>query len=312
MENRETYIETLHILYIMFGRKYQSLAQIGQGKFGVVFKGVNIKTNESVAIKTVNPDNNSVINVLRHESTILNYLYTSGCRCIPIVYWYGLANDEYAMVIPLYQLSLTQIFSNKSDVRNRNIDKIDAIMLELLNGLMSIHRSGIIHRDIKPDNIMFADGAFFFIDFGFATSYSKQKSIPDRNTTLIGSPKYASINVHMGSEPNRRDDLISLGYVYLYMLFGELDWVSNTDIDIDIDKDIDKCNLLSPYLMKIAAAKSLDNITSFLILAKDKCKNMTKQFDYINKYLDVCCKLDITDSITIDHLFFTLTPMKMT
>ena len=71
----------------MFSRKYSISDEIlGQGNFGIVLKGQNKKSGINVAIKMGR--HNSNINIIKHETTILNYLYANGCRNIPIVYWY--------------------------------------------------------------------------------------------------------------------------------------------------------------------------------------------------------------------------------
>lgn len=272
----------------MIGRKYQSLEKIGQGAFGSVYRGQNAKTGEMVAIKQGTADS-----LLKHETTILNYLYKSGCRNVPIVYWFGSYTDGTALVVPLYQHSLTDVFSEKNvEPRAKNIDKIDDIMACLISGLGAIHRTGIIHRDIKPDNIMYnkSSGEFVFIDFGFATSYKSDNGrhieYKDGNAELIGSPKYASIHIHMGLEPTRRDDSISLGYVYLYMLFGELEWVPTNIVYSHCNNNNNRSSLMNPRLLRIASAKSLESIAT-----------LTKLHENIYRYLDICYQLEFEEGI---------------
>lgn len=283
----------------MIGRKYKSLEQIGQGSFGVVYRGQNTKTGELVAIKT---ELNGGCGLLKHETTILNYLYKSGCRNVPIVYWFGGHADSMTLVVPLYQCSLTDIFAAMdqhstnmiiNEKRAKNMGKIDEIMESLISGLNAIHRTGIIHRDIKPDNIMFSNGAFVFIDFGFATSYKTDNGrhieYIEGKSELIGSPKYASIDIHMGIEPSRRDDMISLGYVYLYMLFGALDWTSTTAV-IGTRSN----SLMNPHLLRIASAKSWDSVAE-----------LTKSHENIYRYLDICYQLEFDENPDdYDYRFF--------
>jgi serine/threonine protein kinase len=90
-------------------------------------------------------------------------------------------------------------------------------MCILIETLATIHELFIIHRDIKPDNIMFKDDKIWLIDFGMATSYTEDM-IQSNNNEIIGSPKYISLNIHNGINPTRIDDMISLGYVYLFMI----------------------------------------------------------------------------------------------
>lgn len=94
-----------------------------------------------------------------------------------------------------------------------------------------VHSRRIIHRDIKPDNFTIGDGRnshrIFIIDFGLAKKFmsSKGEHIKYREGKgLTGTARYASINTHLGIEQSRRDDLESLGYVFLYFLKGKLPW----------------------------------------------------------------------------------------
>eukprot|EP00981_Chlorochromonas_danica_P004309 scaffold865_cov160-Ochromonas_danica.AAC.28 len=102
-------------------------------------------------------------------------------------------------------------------------------MLERVDTLHSRH---LIHRDIKPANFVIGVGEqannIFCVDFGLSKRYRHPKNlqhIPHRDgRSLTGTPRYASINNHLGIEQSRRDDLESIGYVLIYFLKGSLPW----------------------------------------------------------------------------------------
>ena len=75
-------------------------------------------------------------------------------------------------------------------------------------------------------NITDRTNKIFLIDFGFCKRYNHDGKHIDfkTNNSLIGTANFVSINVHKGSEPSRRDDLESLGYLFLYFLRGSLPW----------------------------------------------------------------------------------------
>jgi len=90
----------------------------------------------------------------------------------------------------------------------------------------------MIHRDIKPENIMMGlrenSSTVYAIDFGISRSYLNKKTRRHidfcTGKNLVGTARYVSINAHLGYQLSRRDDLLTLGYVMLYLSLGELPW----------------------------------------------------------------------------------------
>ncbi|XP_058770745.1 casein kinase 1-like protein 10 [Vicia villosa] len=210
----------------VIGGKFKLGRKIGGGSFGELYLGVNVQTGEEVAVKlepskTKHPQ-------LHYESKL--YMLLQGGTGIPHLKWYGVEGDYNAMAIDLLGPSLEDLFN----YCNRKLSLKTVLMLadQLLNRVEYMHSRGFLHRDIKPDNFLMGLGRkanqVYIIDYGLAKKYRDlhtHKHIPYReNKNLTGTARYASVNTHLGVEQSRRDDLESLGYVFMYFLRGSLPW----------------------------------------------------------------------------------------
>ncbi len=202
--------------------KYEVVDRVGEGAFGTVFKGRNRKTGEHVVIKVERLD--TAAPSLKHETTLLNWLYTKSCRHIAPVYWYGVVQPYRALVMPLYQRSLQQYVQDECG-SPIDEDAVCSILRAAVIILKDVHERGVVHRDIKPGNWMIQGDQLVLIDFGLAAFYvdEHEAHVPPAvplHEHVIGTPKFLSWHVHCGHTPSRRDDLVSLGYVGLYLVTG--------------------------------------------------------------------------------------------
>jgi serine/threonine protein kinase len=223
---------------VAINNKYIIIKKIGEGSFGTIYKGQNLRTKEYVAIK-VEPIRKGT-KLLKNESIIYNHL--NNCQGIPSVKWFGKDMVNYYMVINLLGESL-QDLKNKNDSFSLKLTL--QIGINIINLLKTIHNKGLIHRDVKPDNFLLGVNSkstqIYIIDFGLCKSFiNKENHIEIKLThNLIGSRTYASINAHDYMELSRRDDMESVGYMMLYFYLGELPWqdlivCSNKDINNEI------------------------------------------------------------------------------
>jgi len=208
----------------IINHKYKVIEKIGEGTFGTIYKGENVRTNEQVAIK-VEPIANQT-KLIKNESIIYNYL--KNINGIPSVKWFGKDEINYYMVIDLLGHSLQTIKEHK---RVFSLKATFQIGIQIVNLLKSIHEKGLIHRDIKPDNFLFGLGErktqIYMIDFGLCKSFlNNDRTHIDmkKSQNLIGSQTYASINAHNYDELSRRDDLESACYMLIYFVLGKLAW----------------------------------------------------------------------------------------
>ncbi len=165
---------------------------------------------------------------LRHEYKV--YRELTNCHGFCSVYHFGTQDIYNVMVMDLLGPSLEDLFNKCS--RRFTLKTVLQIADQMLERVDTLHSRHLIHRDIKPANFVIGVGDqganVYCVDFGLSKRYRHPKNlqhIPHRDgRSLTGTPRYASINNHLGIEQSRRDDLESIGYVLIYFLKGSLPW----------------------------------------------------------------------------------------
>ncbi|EKM58226.1 uncharacterized protein PHACADRAFT_252393 [Phanerochaete carnosa HHB-10118-sp] len=210
------------------GTHFRVGKKIGEGSFGVVFEGLNLLNNQPVAIKF--EPRKSEAPQLRDE--FRSYRTLNGTPGVPQVHHFGQEGLHNVLVIDLLGPNLEDLFDMCS--RKFTIKTVCMAAKQMITRVQAIHDKSLIYRDIKPDNFLIGvpgtknANTIHIIDFGMAKLYRDPKTkqhIPYRERkSLSGTARYMSINTHLGREQSRRDDLESLGHVFMYFLRGGLPW----------------------------------------------------------------------------------------
>lgn len=211
---------------------YKFLNALGKGSFGAVYKVFDIMANTLRACKveeiTKDSGGRQEKQRLKGEYHLYKRFRLKNTQCVPEVYAYMETQSRSLMIMELLGKSLENMFEEYD--KKISIDSVCGIAIQIIRGLETIHRIGIIHRDIKPGNFMFGinqnSNKLYIMDFGLSKLwYEKGNHIVYKNDrSMTGTPRYASVNVHMGIEPSRRDDMESVGYLLIYLATGSLPW----------------------------------------------------------------------------------------
>ena len=252
---------------VIFG-KYKILELISKGSFGQIYLAENIKTKKLYAVKTESKYCKTPI--LETEAYILYNLKGLG---IPSVISYGYFGKYNVLVQTLLGKSLHKIWLENN--KKLNIKDICMIAIQTLDRIEFVHSRYYIHRDIKPANFLvgYPDNfLIYLIDYGNARKYRSSrtgKHIKNNKTKKIfGTTLFLSINVLKGNDQSRKDDLESLGYMYIYLSKGSLPW-SNT-----------KCKNVKDLL---DITSELKQNTSLEELCKDLPKEMLLYMKYVRE-----------------------------
>ena len=210
---------------LIFG-KFKLLKEIGEGSFGKVYSGINIKTQDPVAIKL--EPKSLPLNFLKSEAFYLFMLKGVG---IPKLKAFGMYKKYNVLVENLLGDSLYTLlrkYKNKLPLKDSLM-----IAIQIIERLEYLHSKYLIHRDIKPANLLIGNNdpyIIYLIDYGLCKKNRSNRTGKHVKFSIRkyynGTSTFASLNAFKGIEVSRRDDFESTAYTLIYLMQGFLPWDS--------------------------------------------------------------------------------------
>ncbi len=199
--------------------RYRLERELGQGGMATVYLARDLKHDRDVAIKVLRDDVAQTVGAERFLREIRMAARLSHPHILPL-FDSGQVDDALYYVMPVVRgESLRERLT-----RERMLPVADAVRIasEVAGALEHAHKSGVVHRDIKPDNILLQDGHALVADFGIGKALGAIDAASATQTGVsVGTPAYMSPEQASGEAVDGRSDIYSLGCVLYEMLVGE-------------------------------------------------------------------------------------------
>lgn len=210
--------------------KYEVQGVLGRGGMGVVYKAFDPAIHRQVAIKTITKsamdasELQYAIARFRHEAQAVGRLTHPR---IAAIFDYG--EDENIAYIVMELVNGKSLYEHLQNKAKFELAEIGEIIRQLLDGLGYAHAQGVVHRDVKPSNILINDdGRIKISDFGIAHLDSSSLT---QVGEIMGSPGYMSPEQFTGDEPDARTDIYATGVIAYELLAGRKPFIgSNVEI----------------------------------------------------------------------------------
>jgi serine/threonine protein kinase/tetratricopeptide (TPR) repeat protein len=212
-----------------FAGRYQVIEELGKGGMGRVYKVLDAEVQEKVALKILKPEiaaDEETIERFRNELRFARKIsHKNVCRM------YDLSREQGTQFITMEYVEGENLKSLMRRMGQFSIGKAVSVARQVGEGLAEAHQLGVVHRDLKPQNIMIDnDGNVRIMDFGIARSL-KGKGITDERV-MIGTPEYMSPEQVDGAEADGRADIYALGVVLYEMLTGKVPFEGDNALSV--------------------------------------------------------------------------------
>ena len=226
---------------------YRIERELGAGGMATVYLGIQEKLNRKVAIKVLEPlllkDPNFAKRFLKEAETAANLAHSNIVQIVDV----GQSGNYYYLVMEYLEGG-----SLKDRIFRGAMDPYEAlgIVRQIASALHYAAGKGYVHRDIKPDNIMFrSDGTAVITDFGIARAVDSATKLTKTGMS-IGTPHYMSPEQARGRQLDGRSDIYALGIVLYEMLMGRVPFDAEDSISIGIKHIQDPVPRISTHLRR--------------------------------------------------------------
>tara|TARA_B100001287_G_scaffold122638_1_gene103427 strand:- start:259 stop:2028 length:1770 start_codon:yes stop_codon:yes gene_type:complete len=250
--------------------RYEITQLLGEGGMSFVYKAVDKQLKRTVAIKTLKPvyveQEKFVERFKREAQTAANLNHPN----IVQIFDWGIGDEPFFVMEYIEGNTLASIISRKKSISMNDILFIGA---QVASGLHAAHSKGLVHRDIKPGNIMITpEGKVKVTDFGIVSLQNEESDIT-KTGSILGTASYISPEQAQGKPVSKESDLYSLGTVLYELITGRPPFEGETPISTATKHITDKPEKLSTYRVDIP--KGIENAIMKLLhkYPKDRFKN---------------------------------------
>jgi eukaryotic-like serine/threonine-protein kinase len=212
---------------MLLGRRYEILSLLGEGGMGAVYKAMDRELNRPVALKVIRPElakNKSIIDRFKQELLLARQVTHRN-----VIRIYDLGEADGVKFISMEFIEGEDLRSLLLRKKKLTPEEAIDVILQVCRALEAAHGAGVIHRDLKPQNIMCdASGRVVVMDFGLARTMASDGMT--KTGALVGTMEYMSPEQVLGQTLDQRSDLFTVGLILYELLTGKMPFAADSAI----------------------------------------------------------------------------------
>ena len=276
----------------LIANRYLLISNIGQGGMADVYKAIDTILNREVAVKVLRGElSHDPMTLLRfqREASAASKLSHSN---VVDVYDVGESDGRHYIVMEYVRgRTLKQLIAQRGAL---NLDEAIDIMMQLTSAISLAHEKHIIHRDIKPQNILVKDdGTVKITDFGIAIAHDSIQLT--QNHTVMGSAHYLAPETTKGEAPTSAVDIYALGIVFYELLSGKVPFNGTNPTEIAVKHLREKMPYIRDFNPTIP--QSVENV-----ILKATAKRVDQRYQSVDEMIDDLAHCRLAEYANVDRL----------